>query len=280
MAATKATATNLGMANKAVSGWRPSRSTTKVQQALQFIWLVSIPWLLTVAELCVPRRFSQVETTPFIDPRQFEWHELVTSEWTKVQSELKAVLSAVDKIPIHQEIVEEAKPLTDDDKWLSYFFYVYGQRFEKQCSECPDTARLLQQIPGMKTAFFSILSPGKRLPPHRGPYRGVMRYHLPLLVPRHGQCGIRVGDQTATFEEGVGIMFDDTYEHEAWNDTKETRVVLFLDITRPMKFPFNIINSAIITVIGWSPTVRKTRNKQAAWDRAIENSTNTPRRQS
>ena len=280
MAATKATATNLGMANKAVSGWRPSRSTTKVQQALQFTWLVSIPWLLTVAELCVPRRFSQVETTPFIDPRQFEWHELVTSEWTKVQSELKAVLSAVDRIPIHQEIVEEAKPLTDDDKWLSYFFYVYGQRFEKQCSECPDTARLLQQIPGMKTAFFSILSPGKRLPPHRGPYRGVMRYHLPLLVPRHGPCGIRVGDQTATFEEGVGIMFDDTYEHEAWNDTKETRVVLFLDITRPMKFPFNIINSAIITVIGWSPTVRKTRNKQAAWDRAIENSTNTPRRQS
>jgi len=280
MAATKATATNLGMANEAVSGWRPSRSTTKVQQALQFIWLVSIPWLLTVAELCVPRRFSQVETTPFIDPRQFEWHELVTSEWTKVQSELKAVLSAVDKIPIHQEIVEEAKPLTDDDKWLSYFFYVYGQRFEKQCSECPDTARLLQKIPGMKTAFFSILSPGKRLPPHRGPYRGVMRYHLPLLVPQHGPCGIRVGDQTATFEEGVGIMFDDTYEHEAWNDTKETRVVLFLDITRPMKFPFNIINSAIITVIGWSPTVRKTRNKQAAWDRAIENSTNTPRRQS
>jgi len=271
MAATKATATNLGMANKAVSGWRPSRSTTKVQQALQFIWLVSIPWLLTIAELCVPRRFSQVETTPFIDPRQFEWHELVTSEWTKVQSELKAVLSAVDRIPIHQEIVEEAKPLTDDDKWLSYFFYVYGQRFEKQCSECPDTARLLQKIPGMKTAFFSILSPGKRLPPHRGPYRGVMRYHLPLLVPQHGQCGIRVGDQTATFEEGVGIMFDDTYEHEAWNDTKETRVVLFLDITRPMKFPFNIINSAIITIIRWSPTVRKTRNKQAAWDRAIEN---------
>jgi hypothetical protein len=98
-----------------------------------------------------------------------------------------------------------------------------------------------------------------------------MRYHLPLLVPQHGQCGIRVGDQTATFEEGVGIMFDDTYEHEAWNDTKETRVVLFLDITRPMKFPFNIINSAIITIIRWSPTIRKTRNKQAAWDRAIEN---------
>src|ERR1700752_902368 len=207
MAATRATTANLGVANKAASGRRPSRGTTAVHQALQFIRRIAILQLRDTAEFCVtPKRFSLVETTPFIDPRQFEWHDHATSEWTKVQSELKAVLSAVDKIPIHQEIVEEAKPLTDDDKWLSYFFYVYGQRFEKQCSECPDTARLLQKIPGMKTAFFSILSPGKRLPPHRGPYRGVMRYHLPLLVPQHGPCGIRVGDQTATFEEGVGIM--------------------------------------------------------------------------
>jgi ornithine lipid ester-linked acyl 2-hydroxylase len=271
MAATKATTTNLGMAIRAVSGWRPSRSTTKAHQALHFIWLVSINRLQTIAELCVPRRFSQVETTPFINPCQFEWHELVTSEWTKIQSELKAVLSAVDRIPNFQDIVEESKPLTNDDKWLSYFFYAYGQRFERQCSECPDTARLVQKIPGMKTAFFSILSPGKRIPPHRGVYRGVMRYHLPLLVPQHGTCGIRVGDQTAIFEEGVGIMFDDTYEHEAWNDTKETRVVLLLDIMRPMKFPFNIINSAIITFIKWSPSVRNMRNKHAAWDRAIEN---------
>ena len=270
MAATNATTTNLGMVNKAVSGLRLDRSTTNVRQALQFIWMLNIPWLMKIAELCVPTRFSQVETTPFIDPRQFEWHELVTSESTKVQSELKAVLSA-GAIPSWEEIIEESRPLSDDDQWRTYIFYVYGQRFEKQCNECPDTARLLQEIPGMKTAFFSILSPGKRLPPHRGLYRGVMRYHLGLLVPQHGECGIRVGDQTATWEEGVGIMFDDTYEHEVWNDTKETRVILWLDITRPMKFPFNIINSGIITTIGWSPTVRRMRKKQVAWDRSIEN---------
>jgi ornithine lipid ester-linked acyl 2-hydroxylase len=272
MATARATTTNLGMASKAASGRRPSRGTTAVHQALQFIRRIAILQLRGIAEFCVtPRRFSLVETTPFIDPRQFEWHELATSEWTKVQSELKAVLSAVDKIPSFQEISEDQKVITDDDKWRTYIFYVYGQRFEKHCRECPETAHLLQKIPGMKTAFFSILSPGKRIPPHRGPYRGVMRYHLPLVVPQDGQCGIRVGDQTATWEEGVGIMFDDTYEHEAWNDTKETRVVLFLDIMRPMKFPFSIINSAAITIVGWSPIVRKMRKKQAAWDRAIEN---------
>jgi ornithine lipid ester-linked acyl 2-hydroxylase len=269
MAATEATATKPGMANKAIPGLRSSRSIAKPHQALQVSWLLIITAFLKLADLSVPRRFSRVETTPFIDPRQFAWHEHVASEWLKVQSELNAVLSA-ETIPTVQEIFWE-QGVADDDRWRSYFLYVFGRRFEKQCSKCPETARLVQEIPGMKTALFSILAPGKKIPPHRGAYRGIMRYHLALLVPREGRCGIRVGDQTATYEEGVGIMFDDCYEHEVWNDTDETRVVLFLDIARPMKFPFNIANSAIMTIIKWSPTVRNIVKKQAAWDRAIEN---------
>jgi beta-hydroxylase len=244
--------------------------TARALQMVKFVVLFCIARLVWVTDLCVPKRFSKVETTPFIDPHQFPWHEPVVAEWIKVQTELKAILSDAETIPNHQDIIETAKPLTNDDKWLSHFFYIYGQRFENQCRQCPDTTRLLESIPGMKTAFFSILSPGKRIPPHRGPYRGVMRYHLPLIVPRSGECGIRVGDQTAKFEEGVSLMFDDTYEHEVWNDTDETRVVLFLDITRPMKFPFNIVNSTIIALVGWSPMVRKMRKRQTAFDRAIQ----------
>jgi ornithine lipid ester-linked acyl 2-hydroxylase len=268
MAAAEATTTEPGMATETVPGRRPGLSIAVAQRALRFTWLLTITVLLKLAELCVPRRFSQVETTPFIDPRQFEWHERLTSEWLTIQSELKAVLSA-DTIPNLQDVFWE-QGLTDDDKWRSYIFYTYGQRFENQCRRCPETARLLQDIPGMKTALFSILAPGKMIPPHRGPYRGVMRYHLGLIVPREGRCAIRVGDETAVWEEGVGMMFDDCYEHEVWNDTKETRVVLFLDIVRPMKFPFNIVNSVIITIIKWSPTVKGIVKKQAAWDRAIE----------
>jgi beta-hydroxylase len=248
-----------------------SGRTTRAIQRLQLVWLYILPLILKATDLVVPRRFSRVETTPFIDPHQFAWHERVTAEWSMVQSELKALLDT-DAIPNHQDIVETARPITTGDNWLSHFFYIYGQRFDKQCNECPRTARLLQEIPGMKTAFFSILSAGKRIPPHRGPYRGVMRYHLPLLVPQDGHCGIRVGDQIATFEEGVVLMFDDTYEHEVWNDTSGTRVVLFLDIKRPMKFPFNIVNSVVIALMGWSPTVRKMRKNQAAFDRKVEDS--------
>lgn len=91
-------------------------------------------------------------------------------------------------------------------------------------------------------------------------------------MPRHGECGIRVGNETASFQEGVVLMFDDTYEHEVWNNTDETRVVLFLDITRPMKFPFNVFNSAMIRLMGRSPVVRRMQKKQAAFDRAVAES--------
>lgn len=245
-----------------------ARSASKALAALRYLWYFTISMALKALNLIVPRRFSLVETTPFIDPTQFDWHEQVKAELSNLQAELKALLSTPGTIPNHQYIIETIAAISNDDKWLSYFFYIYGQRFDKQCTECPNTARVLRNIPGMKTAFFSILSPGKKIAPHRGPYQGVMRYHLPLLVPRHGECGIRVGDQIASFREGVALMFDDTYEHEVWNDTEETRVVLFLDIMRPMKFPFNVFNSAMITLMGWSPVVRRMRNRQAAFDRA------------
>ena len=223
-----------------------------------------------VERLLVPAPFSRVPTTPFMDPDLFEWNESVTAQWAKVQSELLALLSNIETIPEWLVVTDEKNlPITKDDTWRTYFFHVYGHRFDKQCGECPETARLLDQIPGMKTALFSILEPGTRITPHRGPYRGVLRYHLPLIVPAQGGCGIRVGGQTETWEEGVGMMFDDTYEHEAWNESDQTRVVLFLDIVRPMRFPFNVVNSAIIKIVGLSPSVRQIQKKQAEWDRGL-----------
>ena len=245
----------------------------RTQQVRQFFQLIFWRRLRSAFEYWIPR-FSKVETTPFIDPRQFEWHELVMSEWTKVRSELEAVLSEIDTVPRLQDITTEQDVLTTDDKWRAFFFYAFGHRSPVECAQCPQTAELLGKIPGMKTAFFSILLPGKRLPPHRGYYRGILRYHLPLLVPRNGDCGLRVGDQIIRWQDGVGIMFDDTYEHEAWNDTDQTRVILWLDIVRPMKFPFNLLNSAVLKLIGISPLVRNGRKRLEAWNRALENKSN------
>lgn len=272
MTATDASEVIIGRVAKPVHRQLVDRSREIGLSALKYLVLGVAQAAIKVVDLSVPRRFSLVETTPFIDPRQFEWHKILMAAYPKIRSELEALLSHAETIPNHQDIVEAIRTLTDDDKWLSHFLYIYGRRFEKQCAECPQTTALLDEIPGMKTAFFSILSPGKRIPPHKGPYRGVMRYHLPLLVPSHGDCAIRVHDEIAKFEEGVAIMFDDTYEHEVWNDTEETRVVLFLDIVRPMKFPFNLVNSAIIGFAGWSPLVKGMQKNQLTFDRAVKKS--------
>ena len=127
------------------------------------------------------------------------------------------------------------------------------------------------RIPGLTTAFFSILSPHKHIGAHRGPWRGVLRYHLALKIPEPAeQAGISVGGQVAHWEEGRSLLFDDGYEHFAWNDTDGVRVVLFVDVIRPLRPPADRINRALITAIGRSPYVRDARNRHDAWERRFE----------
>ena len=100
--------------------------------------------------------------------------------------------------------------------------------------------KLLKRIPGMKTAFFSILGPHKHVPAHRGPFKGVLRLLLAPRIPEPAEkCGIRVGTHTRTWDEGKALVFDDTVRHEVWNHTDGVRVVLFVDVVRPMRFPAN-----------------------------------------
>jgi beta-hydroxylase len=123
----------------------------------------------------------------------------------------------------------------------------------------------------MTTAFFSILSPHKHIGEHRGPYRGVLRYHLGLKVPEPADAaGIRVGGEVRHWSEGSSLVFDDGYEHSAWNDTEGTRVVLFMDVLRPLRRPAADINGALIKLIGASPFVRDAKRRHEAWEKRFE----------
>jgi aspartyl/asparaginyl beta-hydroxylase (cupin superfamily) len=132
---------------------------------------------------------------------------------------------------------------------------------------CPRTAALMREIPGMTTAMFSILSPRKHILDHRGPYKGVLRYHLGLVVPERAEhCRIRVGEGFRHWQEGKSMIFDDTFNHEVWNDTEETRVVLFVDVLRPLPSPESLINRLIVKAIGYSPFVLDAKRNQEAWE--------------
>jgi ornithine lipid ester-linked acyl 2-hydroxylase len=220
-------------------------------------------------------RASKLGDHEFFDVSDFPWVESVEADWQKVRAELDALLPYAASMPNFQDISKDQKALSQDDGWKTFFFYAYGIKAAPNCRRCPETTRLLKQMPGMKTAFFSILAPGKELPPHHGPYKGVLRLHLALKVPEPAElCAIRVGSQTRHWEEGRVMIFDDTFEHEAWNRTDGVRVVLFVDIMRPMRFPANVLNAAMTWLIALSPFVIGNLGSYARWEKRFEAAVN------
>ncbi len=210
---------------------------------------------------------SEVEGGPFYAGEQFEWVERIENNWEVIREELDAVLQDREKIPYFHKIQEDQTRIAGDEKWRTFFMYGYGYKSVGNCERAPKTSALLESIPGMTTAMFSILSPGKVIPAHRGPYKGVLRYHLGLQVPEKKEnCRIRVGEEWRHWEEGKSLIFDDTRDHEVHNDTDEQRVVLFVDVLRPMPPVWDMMNRALVKAIAMSPYVRDAMDKQEEWE--------------
>lgn len=127
--------------------------------------------------------------------------------------------------------------LMEDPRWSAFDLIRNGERVEGNTVRCPETMAALEQVPlctsrgRSPSVLFSVLKPGTRIPPHHGLLNTRLICHLPLIVP--DGCGIRVGNETREWRFGELIVFDDSIEHEAWNDSGETRVVLIFEIWRP-----------------------------------------------
>jgi hypothetical protein len=120
--------------------------------------------------------------------------------------------------------------------WRTFNLVLYNQDVPGNAERCPELVRLLKRVPGMQSALISIISPGAYIPPHNDPSKGVIRYHLAFKVPRdRANCFIAVDGQRYHWSEGAGVVFDDVYDHWVRNDTDEYRVILFMDILRPLE---------------------------------------------
>ena len=121
--------------------------------------------------------------------------------------------------------------------WNGYYFYRHGVRREDNCASCPITAAALDRLPLPRIrdhgpeVLFSVFTPGTHLLPHRGVTNTRVVGHLPLIVPK--DCALKVGGEVHAWQEGKIVLFDDTYEHEAWNHSTEARVVLIFDVWNP-----------------------------------------------
>ncbi|MBC8031903.1 MAG: aspartyl/asparaginyl beta-hydroxylase domain-containing protein [Pyrinomonadaceae bacterium] len=219
-------------------------------------------------------RHSLVGDTPFLDSKGFPWVRELESNWSLIRKELEGIIRYREELPNIQDISKEQLPLTDDNLWKTYILFAYGHKHEKSCHRCPGTTRVVENIPGMKTAMFSIIGPRKHIPAHQGAYKGLVRCHLGLIVPNpNPKCRISVGTETGYWEEGASLIFDDTFPHEVWNDTDEYRVVLLLDVVRPLPFPLSVINGLVIKGFGSLPLVKDGNVNYENWDVRFERDT-------
>lgn len=211
---------------------------------------------------------STVGNPPIYDNAVFPWALGIEREWRTIRRELERVLVRKDELPGFHEISADVETISTDGGWKTFLLCGYGFRSDANVAACPETWRICQGIPGLVTAMFSILEPGKRLPPHRGPYNGVLRLHLGLIVPEpRDQLGIRVGHETYVWREGEAVIFDDAYEHEAWNNTAHTRVVLFIDFIKPTRQPARFLNWLLLHLAVFTPFIREGMDNQKAWEK-------------
>lgn len=186
--------------------------------------------------------FPELPQIQFYDTAQFDWVPAIEGATDAIRTELMSLLSGGTEgfRPYLQH--QPNQPRTDDNRlldnvdWSALFLAENSKTADDYVARCPATwgavqAAPLPRIRNSPTIMFSLLRGGARIAPHTGTHNARLICHLPLIVP--DGCGFRVGNETRQWEEGKLLIFDDTIEHEAWNESAEDRVILIFDIWRP-----------------------------------------------
>lgn len=176
---------------------------------------------------------SLVSTAPVLDMRDFAWTQALRDGWRDVRAEARALEQAAAPGGTRSE----------------FFLHRCGHARSENRARCPHTAALLDRIPGLATACFSVLAPGAHVAAHRGVTKGLVSCHLGLAVPHDGDVRMRVHDRTVRWAEGETLVFDDSYDHELWNDGSERRVVLLIRFERPLRRPGRWLAAIILAML-------------------------------
>lgn len=210
---------------------------------------------------------SLIGDPPVFDATQFPWAMELEKNYEVIRRELQGILAMREYIPLFHELSPDQKRISIGENWRTFFLKGFGYEAEQSWKRCPETMKILGRIPNLRTAFFSILGPNYHIPHHRGVTKGLIRCHLGLIVPeQRDQCIMRVGDQICQWEEGRCVVFDDTYDHEVWNSTNQERVVLLIDVDRPMRPIGRLISRFLIFGVQRSGYVQDARKNLKTWE--------------
>jgi beta-hydroxylase len=211
--------------------------------------------LYQIGKELVPRidaiimRRSLVPDQPIIDKTIFEWIPPLERRWRDIQAE--AISIRTEDIPSLGDISFDHGRIAKDRRWKSFFLKGYGYRLDGNCARAPITAALIEKVPGLVTATFSVLEAGGHIPRHHGMTKGMLTYHLALKAPterKKCRMNIESPDQlhVIPWEEGQSFIFDDLYNHEVWNETTEDRYILLIQIKRPCRGLGNVIQNIFL----------------------------------
>lgn len=182
---------------------------------------------------------QRIDGPPVLDlARHFPAGARFTAAWRAIRDEAQAIAGHLEEVPRFHEIMREQAAISanDDRDWRLFILKAYGVENRHNLAACPVLAGLVASAPEVVSASISFLAPGKHIPPHRGPFRGILRFYLGLTMPRAADgrpaAVLKIDGTEYRVAEGEALLWDDTYTHEVWNGADRVRAVLLLDVWR------------------------------------------------
>ena len=187
--------------------------------------------------------FPELPNIQFYDKANFDWVDTLEAATDTIRAELKGAIAQASKDFTAYLEHDDDRPQHDphgmrgSTDWSAFFLWQDGKIVKKNAAKCPETVKIMKNIvmPEIEgrapNVLFSMLKPGAKIPPHHGLINTRLICHLPLIIPEN--CGFRVGNDVREWEEGKVWLFDDTIEHEAWNNGDRNRYILIFEVWRP-----------------------------------------------
>ena len=186
--------------------------------------------------------FPELPNIQFYEREHFPWLAEVEAEAGAIRQELQAVMADAGAFSPYvtgdaNRPRKEQQGMLNNPAWSAFYLWKNGAPVVENLARCPSVMHALRNAPldlvrnRSPSILFSLLRPGAHIPPHNGLVNTRLICHLPLIVP--GRCRFRVGNDVREWVADRAWVFDDTIEHEAWNDSDQTRVILLFDIWRP-----------------------------------------------
>jgi len=183
--------------------------------------------------------------------------------WEAIRDEALLVGQRLTQVPRFHEIMREQTAISANDgrDWRLFILKAYGIENPKNIEACPVLGDIVAKAPDVLSASLSFMAPNKYIPSHRGPFRGVLRFYLPLVMPRLSDGSpaavLKIDGDEYRLSDGQCLLWDDTYPHEVWNRSEQTRTVLLLDVRRPnMPIDMEIFSGFLMTVVRWGIRIR------------------------